>query len=115
MRNARRLKMADVTETPIPTQADIQDAVLKIFYRHEISALPERPFRDFVFMVSRRLAKDGPPPTSDELEGLKELAFDELWHPAFNRLRPYYEANVDDNTTAVSATPRDPKSEPPSC
>ncbi|MEY5007231.1 MAG: hypothetical protein RL764_547 [Pseudomonadota bacterium] len=70
------------TNAKTVSSKELADAALKVFTREEIPFLPERPFRDFLAAVARRLQKDGPPPTVDELIGLKELAFEHLWHPA---------------------------------
>lgn len=64
---------------------DISKAVLKVFSREEISALPQRQLEDFAVMVQMRLEKAGPPPTVDELQGLKELALEHLSHPALEQ------------------------------
>jgi hypothetical protein len=37
-------------------------------------------------MIERRLNQDGPPPTKAELEGIKELVLEHLWHPALSAL-----------------------------
>lgn len=84
-----------MSKTPVSSQ-DITDAALKVFSRDEIVALPQRQRRDFLALVQLRLEKSGPPPTVDELQGLKELALEHLSHPAMD---------------AVS-TPRTPPSQP---
>ena len=71
-----------------PSTEEVVAAVLRIFTRDQIRDLSPIPFRGFVAMVARRLAKAGPPPTDDELEGLRELAFEHLWHSAFENHRP---------------------------
>lgn len=71
-----------------PSTEEVVAAVLRIFTRDQIRDLSPIPFRGFVAMVARRLAKAGPPPTDDELEGLRELAFEHLWHPAFESHTP---------------------------
>lgn len=67
---------------------EITDAVFAVFDPEVVETLSPNPFRHFVGMVRRRLEKPGPPPTFDELVGLKELAFDHLWHSAFDVYAP---------------------------
>jgi hypothetical protein len=57
---------------------DISKAVLKVFSKEEISALPEIQLRNFAVLVQMRLEKAGSPPSVSELEGLKELALEHL-------------------------------------
>lgn len=76
--------MSDNTEVQGVTPAAITEAALKIFSREEIPFLPSRPFRDFLCLIQKRLERPGPPPTVDELDGLRELAFEHLWSPAFD-------------------------------
>ena len=82
------------TENRKPSADEVVAAVLRIFTRDQIRDLSPMPFRGFVAMVARRLAKAGPPPTDDELEGLRELAFEHLWHSAFENLSPHSNRNV---------------------
>ena len=37
-------------------------------------------------LIEERLNRDGPPPTKAELEGIKELVLEHLWHPALSAL-----------------------------
>lgn len=80
--------MYDTDQGREPPTEEVVAAVLRIFTREEIQDLSPTPFRSFVAMVARRLAKAGPPPTDDELDGLRELAFEHLWHSAFDSHKP---------------------------
>ena len=80
--------MYDTGQDREPSTEEVVAAVLRIFTREEMQDLSPTPFRSFVAMVARRLAKAGPPPTDDELEGLRELAFEHLWHSAFDSHEP---------------------------
>ena len=60
----------------------ISEAAMKVFTREEFLNTPKPAALHFLGMVERRLKDDGPPPTLAELEGLKELATEYLWHPA---------------------------------
>lgn len=64
---------------------DISATALKVFSREEFAALSPQQGNSFLGMVARRLEKDGPPPTQDELQGLRELVEQDLWHPALGR------------------------------
>lgn len=70
-------------EKPV-TAADIKAAALKVFTYDELAQMP-KPLRSSIcHLIGKRLAKDGPPPTVAELEGIKELVLGHLWHPAFD-------------------------------
>ena len=71
--------MFDPTQVRVATSAEITEAVFKIFTPDQIRAASPMPMRNFIYMVRRRLQKAGPPPTVDELDGLRELAFEHLW------------------------------------
>jgi len=47
--------------------------------------MDKRPRVHFFSMIGRRLDKPGPPPTVEELQGIKELATEHLWHPELTR------------------------------
>ena len=64
----------------------ISEAALKVCSLEEIRAMPRPPRMNLLILIERRLNKPGPPPTQDELVGIKELATEHLWHPAFNQL-----------------------------
>jgi len=36
-------------------------------------------------LVAKRLSKDGPPPTLEEIKGFRQLVEDDLWHLALSR------------------------------
>lgn len=107
--------MTNPTENGAVSTEEVVAAVLRIFTREQIRDLSPMPFQNFVGMVTRRLEKDGPPPTDDELDGLHELAFEHLWHSAFEGLRPHRAAGMDNDTTGLSTSADHPKAELPSC
>lgn len=57
--------------------AIVQNA-LRVFAREEIPFLPRRAFRDFLALIALRLDRCPIAPTRAELEGLRELAFEDL-------------------------------------
>lgn len=67
------------------TKDDIVDAMKAVSSVDELAALSSIERRNFASVVGRRLAKAGPPPTLDELQGLKELAIEHLWCSATSR------------------------------
>jgi len=64
------------------SSSDISKAALKVFSPEEIQQLPRPMKLSLIGMLHRRLEKPGPPPTQDELEGIKELVTVHLWHPS---------------------------------
>ena len=64
----------------------ISAAALRVCSREEMKAMSRPPLMNLLILIERRLNKPGPPPTQDELVGIKELATEHLWHPAFNQL-----------------------------
>lgn len=66
---------------------DIYATALKVFSREELTQMQTQPLRSLMGMISRRLKKDGPPPTQDELLGIRELVEEHLWHPALGQLQ----------------------------
>lgn len=63
----------------------ISATALKVFSREELTQMPRQQRLSLMGMIGRRLEKDGPPPTQDELQGLRELVEQDLWHPALGR------------------------------
>lgn len=84
-----------MSKTPVSSQ-DITAAARQVCSLDELQQMSRIQLGNLGTVIARRLAKDGPPPTVDELQGLKELALEHLWHPAMD---------------AVS-TPRTPPSQP---
>lgn len=84
MHQRKEADLSDKTEGQGVTPAAITEAALKIFSREEIPFLPSRPFRDFLCLIAKRLDRPGPSPTVDELDDLRELAFEHLWCEAFD-------------------------------
>jgi hypothetical protein len=107
--------MNNTTEEKLVSAEEIKAAALRIFTHDEIQNLSRIPFRGFLILIEKRLRKDGPPPTDDELDGLRELAFEHLWHSAFDGLRPHRAAGMDNDTTGLSTSVDHSKSELPSC
>ena len=64
----------------------ISEAALKVCSREELTQMDKVSLSNLGHLIARRLDKPGPPPTQDELVGIKELVTDHLWHPAFNQL-----------------------------
>ena len=70
------------------TSEDVSQAVHKVFSPTEICELPYQMRLSLVEMVRRRLEEPGNPPTLAELQGIKLLVTEHLWHPALtNALR----------------------------
>ena len=67
---------------------DISEAALKVCSREELTQMSKPQRLSLLHLISRRLKKPGPPPTLAELQGLKELVTDHLFHPALNGLSP---------------------------
>ena len=64
----------------------ISAAALKVCSREELIQMPKPQRSSLMHLIARRLDEPGPPPTLAELEGIKELVTDHLWHPALNQL-----------------------------
>lgn len=60
---------------------------LRIFTLEHLQAMDRVPLQNFVFLLEKRLLRDGPPPTRPELEGIAEIAIEVCWHPAMGRAR----------------------------
>lgn len=67
---------------------DIFAEALKVFSREELTQMPKQQRLSLMGMISRRLKKDGPPPTLAELQGFRQLVEEDLWHPALGQLQP---------------------------
>jgi hypothetical protein len=67
------------------TSEDISQAVQKVFSPTEICELPYQMRLSLVGMVRRRLEEPGNPPTLAELQGIKLLVTEHLWHPALTK------------------------------
>jgi hypothetical protein len=63
----------------------IMAQALKVITVDELRALQEQPRATFFGMVHRRLMQPGPAPTVEELEGIRELATEVMWHPAIEQ------------------------------
>ena len=61
-------------------------AALEVFTSDELNQLVPQVRASVLGMIGRRLAEPGPPPTRDELEGIRELATEHLWPAALNGL-----------------------------
>lgn len=64
--------------------AAISEAALKVYSQTELEQMQPQQRRTFLSSVARRLEQPEPP-TLEELKGLRELADNDLWHPAFGR------------------------------
>ena len=70
-----------------PTSSNaIFEAASQVCSKAEFAKVSEQQGNSFLHLVATRLDKPGPAPTKDELQGIKELVTEHLWHPAFNRL-----------------------------
>ena len=65
---------------------DISAAALRVFSREELTQMPEPSRLSLGVLISKRLKKEGPPPTLEELQGIRELVTQHLWHPALSQL-----------------------------
>ena len=64
---------------------DIYATALQVFSPEDLQQMPEQQQLSLATMLERRLAQQ-PAPTLDELEGIKELLLNDLWHPALSAL-----------------------------
>lgn len=77
--------MSDDTEKSDPEKVKaIVDAALQVFTREELRQMSGPSLRSLGHLISKRLDKPGPPPTHDELLGIRELVTEWLWHPALD-------------------------------
>lgn len=61
----------------------ISEAALRVCSREELSQMPRQLRLSLMTLISYRLEDDSiPPPTTAELEGIKELLLEHLSHPA---------------------------------
>jgi hypothetical protein len=66
----KEIIMTNTTEEKVVSAEEIKAAALRIFTLDEIQNLSRIPLRGFLILIEKRLRKDGPPPTDDELDGL---------------------------------------------
>jgi hypothetical protein len=59
---------------------------LKVITVDELKALQVQPRATFFGMVHRRLMQPGRAPIVEELEGIRELVTEVMWHPAIGRV-----------------------------
>lgn len=78
--------MSDKLQPREVSIVEVVENALRIMSWDDLNSISAIPQRNLLAMIRRRLQKDGPPPTDDELEGIKELALEHLWHSAFERL-----------------------------
>ena len=67
---------------------DISEAALKVCSLEELMQMSKPQRLSLLHLISRRLKEPGPAPTLAELQGIKELITDHLYHPALNGLSP---------------------------
>lgn len=72
------IQMTKGTTARIPSVL-VGDAALEVFTREEINQLDRPAILSLAKMLRDRLAKAGPPPTRDELEGIRELLTEHLF------------------------------------
>ena len=64
---------------------DIYETALRVASQEELQEMPEQVLLTFMGAIERRLNKAGEP-TDAELQGLKEMVTEDMWHPALSRL-----------------------------
>jgi hypothetical protein len=79
--------MTDDMKPPVSSQA-IREAALKVFSLEELGQMARPQLSSLGHLIAKRLAQPGPPPTKDELEGIKELVTEHLWHGSLNKYAP---------------------------
>lgn len=84
--NAPRIKVEPPERVPV-SKDDIVESALKVCKHEELQSLSRPTLGSFLHLVEERLSRL-PPPTVDELVGIKELVLEHLWHPTVNRLEP---------------------------
>lgn len=72
------VQMTNGTAARIPSVL-VGDAALEVFTREEINQLDRPALLSLARLLRVRLAKAGPPPTHDELEGIRELLTEHLF------------------------------------
>ena len=65
--------------------SDIYATALQVFSPEELQQMPKQQQLSLATMLERRLAQESAP-SKEELEGLKELLLNDLWHPALSAL-----------------------------
>ena len=70
---------------PIISAQAINEAASRVFTREELTAMPRPQLLTLGSLVAKRLDQAGPPPTQDELEGIRELVTEHLWHGALSK------------------------------
>jgi len=73
---AVQMKKGDTARIP---SVLVGDAALEVFTREEINQLDRPAMLSLAKLLRDRLAKAGPPPTHDELEGIRELLTEHLF------------------------------------
>ena len=64
----------------------ISEAALEVCSREELQQMSINSLRTLGYLIDKRLQKEGPPPSVDELLGIKELALEYLSHPALETM-----------------------------
>ena len=64
---------------------DIYEMALQVFSPEELQQMPRQQRLSLAVMLERRLEQQSAP-SKDELEGLKDLLLNDLWHPALSAL-----------------------------
>lgn len=72
------IQMTNGTTERVPSVL-VGDAALAVFTREEIKQLDRPAMLSLAKLIRNRLAKAGPPPTHDELEGIRELLTEHLF------------------------------------
>lgn len=78
---------------------DILAAAQQVFSMEDLQQMVKPQLSLLMDMIAKRLDKDKPAPTLAELQGIKELATEHLWNPAFSDL--YRDQNSDPSKEKV--------------
>ncbi len=62
----------------------ISVSALKVCSREELAQMSKPALRRFLHLIAERLDRQ-PPPSVDELPGIKERVLEHLWHPETGR------------------------------
>jgi hypothetical protein len=92
----------------------ISEAALKVFSREELQAMSKPSRLSLGRLIEQRLMRL-PPPTVDELQGIKELVLEHLSHPALAALsKPLPSSPTTSSPTSASPQTTEPPSDVPS-
>ena len=70
-------------QTEKVSPAAISEAALRVYSQDDLEQMEPQRRRTFLSSVARRLEQGSV--SEEELKGIRELADNDLWHPAFGR------------------------------